>query len=161
MHPALEEIKEQLGKTWDPRKRPSPLDWAEKNVILDKRFSPRPGRYDCTYTPYLRKLHDWFGDPRVRQLTLAKSAKIGGTTWLANCLMWSICEDPGPILYVTSTGDNAKSWSERELHPRLKACEAIRPLLPVDADDFRKSEMHFTTCPLVITIVGTSQALAP
>lgn len=151
MHPALEEIKEQLGKTWDPRKRPSPLEWAEKNVILDKRFSPRPGRYDCTYTPYLRKLHDWFGDPRVRQLTLAKSAQIGGTTWLANCLMWSICEDPGPILYVTSTGDNAKSWSERELHPRLKACAAIKPLLPENDDDFRKSEMHFTTCTLRLT----------
>jgi phage terminase large subunit GpA-like protein len=151
MHPALAEIGPQLEKIWDPRARPSPLEWAEANVILDKRFSPRPGRYDCTYTPYLRQLHAWFGDPRVRQLTLVKAAQLGGTTWLANCIMWAIAEDPGPILYVTSTGDNAKSWSERELLPRLKSCEALRAFLPEDDDDFRKCEMHFSTCTLRLT----------
>ena len=151
MHPAFDEISEQLSRIWDPRRRPTPLAWAEENIILDKRFSPRPGRYDGSYTPYLRQLHEWFGDPRVRQLTLVKAAQLGGTTWLANCIMWAIAEDPGPILYVTSTGDNAKSWSERELIPRLKSCSAIRPLLPVDGDDFRKSEMHFSTCTLRLT----------
>jgi len=151
---AFEDLQEQLGKIWDPRERPTPLAWAESNVVLDKRFSPRPGRYDCTYTPYLRQLHEWFGDPRVRQLTLVKSAQIGGTTWLANCIMWAIAEDPGPILYVTSTGDNAKSWSERELQPRLKSCGAIKALLPSNDDDFRKAEMHFATCTL--RLVGSN-----
>ncbi|MFZ4597811.1 MAG: terminase gpA endonuclease subunit [Terrimicrobiaceae bacterium] len=150
-HPAFDEIGEQLARIWDPKRRPSPLEWAEENVYLDKRFSPRPGRYDCTYTPYMRQLHEWFGDPRIRQISLAKGAQIAGTTWLANCIMWAIVEDPGPILYVTSTGDNAKSWSERELIPRLKSCDAIKPLLPDNDDDFRKSEMHFSTCTLRLT----------
>ena len=77
-----------------------------------------------------------------------KSAQVGGTTWLANCLMWAISEDPGPILYVTSTNENAKSWSERELHPRLRSCPAIKHLIPANEDDFRKTEMHFSTCTL-------------
>ena len=142
------DLREQLARIWDPGRRPSALEWAQDNVTLDKRFTPRPGRYDADYTPYLRQLHLWFSDPRVRQLTFVKSAQVGGTTWLANCLMWAISEDPGPILYVTSTNENAKSWSERELHPRLRACKAIKHLLPANEDDFRKTEMHFSTCTL-------------
>lgn len=147
--PSLEtDIREQLARIWDPGRRPSALEWAQDNVTLDKRFTPRPGRYDADYTPYLRQLHLWFSNPRVRQLTFVKSAQVGGTTWLANCLMWAISEDPGPILYVTSTNENAKSWSERELHPRLRACSAIKHLIPANEDDFRKTEMHFSTCTL-------------
>lgn len=147
--PSLEtDIREQLARIWDPGRRPSALEWAQDNVTLDKRFTPRPGRYDADYTPYLRQLHLWFSDPRVRQLTFVKSAQVGGTTWLANCLMWAISEDPGPILYVTSTNENAKSWSERELHPRLRTCTAIKHLIPANEDDFRKTEMHFSTCTL-------------
>jgi phage terminase large subunit GpA-like protein len=144
----FDELQEQLDRIWEPSRRPSALEWAQENVHLDKRFSPRPGRYDADYTPYLRQLHLWFSDPKIRQLTFVKSAQVGGTTWLANCLMWAISEDPGPILYVTSTNENAKSWSERELHPRLRACRALKPLLPDNDDDFRKTEMHFATCTL-------------
>ena len=147
--PSLEtDIREQLARIWDPGRRPSALEWAQDNVTLDKRFTPRPGKYDADYTPYLRQLHLWFSNPRVRQLTFVKSAQVGGTTWLANCLMWAISEDPGPILYVTSTNENAKSWSERELHPRLRSCPAIKHLIPANEDDFRKTEMHFSTCTL-------------
>lgn len=144
----FDDLQEQLDRIWEPSRRPNALEWAQDNVTLDKRFSPRPGRYDADYTPYLRQLHLWFSDPKIRQLTFVKSAQVGGTTWLANCLMWAISEDPGPILYVTSTNENAKSWSERELHPRLRSCHALKPLLPDNDDDFRKTEMHFATCTL-------------
>lgn len=150
----LSEVEGLLRDIWTPRERPSALAWAEQNIILDRRFSPRPGRYDVSYTPYLAGPHEWFSDPKVRQITLCKAAQLGGTTWLANCIMYAIAEDPGPILYVTSTLDNAKSWSERELIPRLKSCDAIRPMMPSDSDDFRKSEMHFQTCSL--KLVGSN-----
>ena len=150
----LGEVEEILRDLWIPREKPSALEWAERNIILDRRFSPRPGRYDVTYTPYLAQPHEWFSSPKVRQITLCKAAQLGGTTWLANCIMYAICEDPGPVLYVTSTQDNAKSWSERELLPRLKACDPIRPLLPTDSDEFRKVEMHFTTC--TVKLVGSN-----
>lgn len=144
----FDDLQEQLDRIWDPRKKLNALEWAQENIYLDKRFSRRPGRYDADYTPYLKQLHIWFSDPKVRQLTLAKCAQVGGTTLLANCMMYTVAEDPGPILYVTSTNENAKSWSEREFHPRLKSCKAIQHLLPDDLDDFRKTEMHFTTCTL-------------
>jgi phage terminase large subunit GpA-like protein len=144
-------LEQQLARVWNPKVKPSPLTWAEENVWLDKRFTPRPGRYDCGYTPYMRGPHEWFGDPRIRQISLVKAAQIAGTTWLANCMMWVIAEEPGPILYVTSTGENAKSWSERELIPRIKNCVPLKSLMPENEDDFRKSEMHFQSCTLRLT----------
>lgn len=139
---------------WEPRERPDPLTWAEREIILDPRFSPRPGRYDCSFTPYLKQLHHWFGDRNVRQLTFVKSAQIGGTTLIANLIQYVVAEEPGPVLYVTSTAENAKSWSERELIPRMRSCVALRKLMPDDSDLFKKTEMQFKNC--TVKLVGSN-----
>jgi phage terminase large subunit GpA-like protein len=151
---SLAEIEAVLADLWEPRSRPSALEWAEANVILDARFTPRPGRYEAAYTPYIAQLHEWFSDPTVRQITLAKGAQLAGTTWLANCIQWVVAEDPGPMLYVTSTEANAKDWSERELMPRLKSCAALKRYLPTNEDHLRNLSMHFSTCSL--RLVGSN-----
>jgi phage terminase large subunit GpA-like protein len=150
MSPALQKLEADLASMWEPKERPDPLTWAEREIVLDPRFSPRPGRFSCDFTPYLRQLHLWFGDRKIRQITFVKSAQIGGTTLLANLIQYAIAEDPGPILYVTSTADNAKSWSERELMPRIRSCAALRSFLPDDPDLLKKTEMAFTSCTLAL-----------
>ena len=150
----LETVRNDLAGFWRPKKRLTPLAWCESNVVLDGRYTPRPGRFSCDFTPYLRGLHDWFGDPKVRQMTFVKSAQVGGTTLLGNLIMYTVAEAGAPILYVTSTSENAKSWSERELIPRLKSCPAIRDLMPDNEDDFRKMEMHFKSC--TVRLVGSN-----
>jgi len=157
---ALAGINQDLEGLWKPRKRPQPLEWAERHITLDSRFSPRPGRFSCDFTPYLKKLHEWYGDETIRQISLVKSAQIGGTTLLANLIQYSIAEDPGPMLYVTSTGENAKSWSERELIPRMRACPALRDLFPDDPDQFKKTEMQFKTCTLKLIGSNSQSNLA-
>lgn len=160
MTAALAGIGQDLESLWKPRKRQQPLEWAEENITLDSRFSPRPGRFSCDFTPYLKKLHKWYGDRSVRQITLVKSAQIGGTTLLANLIQYTIAEDPGPMLYVTSNGENAKSWSERELIPRIKSCHALRDLMPDDPDQFKKTEMQFKNCTLKLTGAQSQSNLA-
>jgi len=151
---SLQRIEKDLAALWEPRERPDPLTWAEREIILDPRFSPRPGRYSCDFTPYLKQLHHWFGDRNIRQITFVKSAQIGGTTLMANLMQYVIAESPGPMLYVTSTAENAKSWSERELIPRIRACTAIRQVMPDDPDLFKKTEMQFKSCTL--KLVGSN-----
>lgn len=154
MSPALQRLESDMASMWEPKERTDPLTWSEREIVLDPRFSPRPGRFSCGFTPYLRQLHHWFGDRSVRQITFVKSAQIGGTTLLANLIQYAIAEDPGPILYVTSTAENAKSWSERELIPRMRSCAAIRPLMPDDPDLFKKTEMQFKSC--TVKLVGSN-----
>ena len=154
MSETLEQVRGELSGFWRPKKRLDPLEWSEENVVLDGRYTPRPGRFSCDFTPYLRGLHQWFGDPRVRQITFCKSAQVGGTTFLGNIIMYTVAQAPAPLLYVSSTAENAKSWSERELIPRLKSCPAIRSLMPENDDDFRKMEMHFKSC--TVRLVGSN-----
>lgn len=154
----LEELKSDFRGLWKPVARKSPVEWCEDNITLDPRFSPRPGRFSFEFTPYLKKLHEWYGDRSVRQITFVKSAQVGGTTLLANLIQYSVAADPGPILYVTSTAENAKSWSERELIPRIRSCSAIRPLMPEDPDQFKKTEMQFKGS--VVKLVGAQSVSA-
>jgi len=141
-----ETVDEVAARLWRPRQRVGPLEWSRENVTLSERYTRRPGAYDPEWTPYMMMPHEWFGDRGIRQITGVKAAQLGGTTWIANLIMWAAVEDPGPMLYVTASLDVAKSWSERELSPRFRECQAMRSILPTDPDDFRKLEMHLKTC---------------
>jgi phage terminase large subunit GpA-like protein len=143
---ADELLAQVLHRTLKPRTRLNTHEWAHKHVRLDQRFTSRPGFYDVGYTPYMRGPHEWFSDPRVTEMTGCKSRQVGGTTLLANCMMYAVGEDPGPILYVTSTGQNAQSFSEREWIPRVDLSPLLSSLKPDNPDDFKKTEQHFKTC---------------
>jgi phage terminase large subunit GpA-like protein len=143
---AEELMAKVLHRTLKPKTRLNTHEWAGIHVRLDQRFTARPGFYDVGYTPYMRGPHEWFSDPRVTEITGCKSRQVGGTTLLANCMMYAVGEDPGPILYVTSTGANAQSFSEREWIPRVELSPLLSSLMPDNIDDFKKTEQHFKTC---------------
>ena len=151
MTPAQELMAKVLHRTLKPRTRLNTWQWAFQNVRLDARFTARPGPYDVGFTPYMRGPHEWFSDPHVREITGCKSRQVGGTTYLANCMMYAVGEDPGPCLYVTSTGDNAQSFSEREWTPRIDLSPLLSSLKPDDPDDFKKKEQHFKSCTVKFT----------
>lgn len=140
-----------LARTFKPRTRLNTHEWAAKNVRLDQRFTARPGFYDVNFTPYMRGPHEWFSDPYVQELTFCKSRQVGGTTFLGNCMMYAVGEDPGPCLYVTSTRDNAQSFAEREWLPRIELSPCLSDLKPENSDDFKKVEQHFKTCTVKLT----------
>jgi len=140
--------------TLRPRTRQECDHWSEAHIRLSERFSPNPGRLSLDFLPFMRQPHIWFSDPEVNQITGVACVQIGKTTWMADCAMYAIAEDPGPIMYVTSTGDNGKSWVEREFQPRVEDCDAVRELKPDNADDFKKMEMHFKTC--TFRVVGSN-----
>ncbi len=146
MTQAEELMAKVLHRTFKPKTPLNTHQWAKQHVRLDQRFTARPGFYDVGFTPYMRGPHEWFSDPHVTEMTGCKSRQVGGTTLLANCMMYAVGEDPGPILYVTSTGANAQSFSEREWIPRVDLSPLLSELKPDNLDDFKKTEQHFKTC---------------
>lgn len=136
-------LQDQLRELWRPRKTRDILEWVRSEIWLSERFTNRPGLYDPTYTAYLVPCHRWFGDPDVRRITTPKGAQLGFTTFLANALMWAISEDPGPALFLTSTTENAQSWSEREWLPRINDCALMKSLLTGKRGEVKKLEQSF------------------
>lgn len=132
--------------TLKPRTRLNTWQWSEIHVYLDARFTHRPGLFEASFTPYIKLLHEWFSDPYVTEITFEKPRQVAGTTFLANCMMYVVGENPGPVLYVTSTQANAQSFAEREWLPRVELCDLLRSLKPDDDDDYKKTEQHFKSC---------------
>lgn len=143
---AVELFAEVISATLKPRTRLNTWQWAEKHIILDERFTHRPGAYDADYTPYMKLLHEWFSDPTVNEITFEKPRQVAGSTFLLNAMSYVVGENPGPMLYVTSTRDNAQALVEREWIPRVESSPILRDLKPDDSDDFKKTEQHFKSC---------------
>lgn len=130
-------------------------EWCEDNIRLSSRFTSRPGPLRLDETPFFRQPHKWFSDPKISKIVAMTSAQVAKSTWLSNCMTFSICEDPGPILYVTSTEKSAKAWWKREWRPRSEDTRALKELKPSNPDDFTIWDMQFTTCTMSV-IAGQS-----
>lgn len=150
MTAAPADINTQLAALFRPRVKLPCLEWVRRNVWLDRRFTDREGYYDPTFNPYIIPLHEWYGDPEVRTITCPKGAQLGITTFAANTMQWSICENPGPILFLTSTSDIASAWSDREWRPRINSCKPLRALIPADKDAIKKLDQNFFTCTVTL-----------
>ena len=144
----IDALGAQLATLFKPRRSPPCDELVEQNVVLSQQFTNRPGKIDLSFTPYLRPLHQWFGDDDVRSITAPKGAQIGFTTFLGNAMGYGICEKPGPGLFITSTAQIAQDWVEREWLPRIKLCEPLTAMVPQERDALKKLSQRFLSCPM-------------
>lgn len=134
---------EVLAEVWRP---PPPVDylaWAVENVKFSKQESRFHGDYNPTLFPYFSEILRALGpDDPCRQVTLSKSAQLGGTV-LANIFTGgSIDMDPGYFMYVHPTEGNAQRWSKMKLAPMLKGTDALAKLFPMRSRDGLDSVLY-------------------
>jgi phage terminase large subunit GpA-like protein len=113
---------------------PPPIDfvrWAEKNIVFTQRESPFPGPYDRRNFPYFDEvLRALSPDDPCRAVSLACSAQIGKTV-IGNVFVGgSMDMDPGDIMVVHPTEDNARRWSRLKLKPMLRGTTALADMFP-------------------------------
>lgn len=125
---------------------PPPVDyiaWAVDNIVFSERESQFPG-------PYNRALFNYFDEPLralapddpCRQVTIAKSAQLGGTVIANVFTCGSLVMDPGDILYVHPTEENARRWSKMKLAPMLRNTPALVTLFPQKSRDGADSVLY-------------------
>ncbi|WP_342640927.1 phage terminase large subunit family protein [Rhodoligotrophos ferricapiens] len=134
---------EALAEVFTP---PPPVDflgWAEDNIIFSERESQFPGPYNRTLFPYFDEILRALGpDDPCRFVTLIKSAQIGGTVLGNIFVCGSIAMDPGDLLYVHPTEENARRWSKMKLAPMLRSNTAISEMFPQRSRDGSDSVMY-------------------
>ena len=119
------------------------LAWAEGNIVFSERESPFPGPYNRNLFAYFDEvLRALSPDDPCRIVTIAKSAQIGGTV-VANVFTGgSIDMDPGDILYVHPTENNAQRWSKMKLAPMLRSTTSLSRLFPMKNRDGLDSVLY-------------------
>ncbi len=118
---------------------PPPVDyvrWAEDNVVFSSRESDFVGPYNREAFGYFDEvLRALSPDDPCRVVTVKGSAQIGKTVLCNVFTGGSLDMDPGDLLYVHPTDDNAARWSKTKLSPFIKNTTALARIFSSKARD--------------------------
>ena len=90
-------------------------------------------------------------DEGVNEVTCMCSAQSAKTLTLLCLVAWIICEDPGPILWVTKNVEEAKKLAKSRLLPLLERCAPVAArMIGMDRTQKTTREIYFPGAPLII-----------
>ena len=101
-------------------------EWSNKYRRLSVENSAEPGRWKTSRTPYLEEIMNAFTDPKVHRIAVAASSQVGKTECEMNMLGYAIDIDPGPIMWIMPTVDNAQDFSKRRIAPMIRDTKPLR-----------------------------------
>lgn len=113
-------------QSWAVPPKPSLSQWADENRYLSLESNPTGGKWKTDTVPYLREIMDTITDPRYEIIVWQAPTQVAKTECLLNFVGYVMDVDPGPIIIVQETIDNARSWSKDRLEPMLRDTPCLR-----------------------------------
>lgn len=100
--------------------------WADKNRRLTSESSAEVGRWRTSRTPYMKEILDSFTDPVVEHIVVVAASQVGKSEAINNMVGYCIDQDPGPILMVEPTVQDAKEYSQQRIAPMIRETPCLR-----------------------------------
>jgi len=142
---------DHLQKLFTPPNVLNVWQWAEANVVLSARVTPRPGPYSTSWCSYVREPQEAFTDPKVRFIVLCWGSRTSKTETTMNMVRYSLAADCQPCLIVMPSLPMARSFSETRLQPSVDDSPVLSKEKPDDSDHYKLLEMHFKRASLFLT----------
>jgi terminase, large subunit len=101
--------------------------WADSFAYLSAVSAAEPGKWKTL--PYQRGMMDAMTDPRIEQVTVMKSARVGYTKCVNWLIAFHIHQDPCSILFCQPTIEDAEGYSKEEIAPMLEDTPVLRGLV--------------------------------
>lgn len=124
---ALERVKAAFFNAFRPPKKLTLSQWSDEHFYLSAESSAEAGKWHTI--PYQRGIMDTISDPRIEEVWVMKSARVGWTKILNATVGYYISEDPCSIMVVQPTIEDAKGYSKEEIAPMIRDCPILRPLV--------------------------------
>ena len=121
----LTELLQSTLALFRPPANDTVSEWANKNRVLVSDSSAEPGRWRTDRAPYQKEIMDAFTQPGIHEIVIKASSQVGKSEIELNMMGRAIDIDPGPILYVQPTKDNAEDYSKRRIAPMIAACPTL------------------------------------
>lgn len=137
-----------------PPERISVSAWADRHRFLSPIHSSRPGRWETSFTPYLREVMDAVSDPDVERVTLLSSTQVGKTEALLNALAYVVDQDPGPTLLVMPREEDAAGIAAHRIQPMVEESERLKAHRTAYASDWKQKELAFDR--MVLYLAGAN-----
>jgi phage terminase large subunit GpA-like protein len=135
--------------------------WIDQHMIIPMIVGSRnPGPLDTDLMPPMRGLYDIYWQRHVHFVTLAKSARVGGTLFCICCVLHKIANWPGPILWMDPTRKTALRFSRNEMQPHIMECAPVAEQAIISRTTWTTLEMSFRGCTFGIVGSGSAAELA-
>ena len=126
---------------------PPPVDYelfAVDNIVFSKSDSPSfPGPYNPDLFPFFSEILRALGpDDPCEDVTLKKSAQVGGTVVTNIFTLGSLVMDTGDFMYIHPTEDNARRWSKMKLRRMMEETAIVREWFPRNTRDASDSVLY-------------------
>lgn len=131
--------------------------WAEKYRVLSRESSAEAGPWNNRRTPYLVEIMDAFTDPAVEKISLVASSQVGKSELELNIIGYIIDQDPGSILYIQPSLDDAKKFSRLRIAPMFRDSPRLRAkVADVKSRDSGNTILQKTFPGGMLTMVGSN-----
>ena len=158
----LRPVDRTFAKSFNSYTPPADLtvsEWAEANRVLSRENSAEAGPWRNARTPYLVDIMDAFTDPKVEKISLVASSQVGKSELELNIIGYIIDQDPGSILYIQPTVDDAKKFSRLRIAPMIRDCPTLqRKVADIKSRDSGNTMLQKSFPGGMLTIVGSNSA---
>ena len=120
-------LENAAWKAFKPPEKLTLSEWADRYAFLSAESSAEGGRWHTL--PYQKGIMDAITDPKVEQVTVMKSARVGYSKILNHTIAFHIHQDPCPIMLVQPTIEDAQGYSKEEIAPMLRDTPCLRGLV--------------------------------
>lgn len=137
-----------------PPENVSPWEWCERHVVVDHN-SPMPGRWRAYNSPWVVPVMAEWANPNVRTVVVRCSAQSSKTQTIINLVLWSIANDPGPMMWVMAAKDESEDFVGERARPAIVTCKPVAESLIEE----KKLSMTFASMPLYFVGAGSKSKL--
>lgn len=125
--PQAQSMVEAFVKKLRPVKRMLPSKFAETYRKLKPGTTAKPGLWSNDVFPYLVAIMDAFEEAirTGKNVVLMKSGQGGGSEAIINVVAWLVYTYGGPILYLISKDEIAKTFGEERFGYLMRHCEPL------------------------------------
>lgn len=159
----LNAVVARACKSFTPPEVMTVAEWADRKRRLSPETSAEPGPWRTSRTPYLREPMEAFTDPKVHKIVMVAASQVGKSEFELNAIGYIIDQDPGTILYIHPSLDEARKFSRQRLQPMIRDSKALKSkVADVKAKDASNTVLQKTFPGGSITLIGsnTPRALA-
>jgi len=136
-------------------------EWADKYRRLSPENSAEAGPWRTSRTPYLEEPMKAFTDPKVERLVMVAASQVGKSELELNIIAYIIDQDPGSILYVHPTLEDARKFSRLRVSPMIRDCGRLHSkVADVKAKDSGNTILQKSFPGGMLTITGSNSASA-
>ena len=161
---AIKRLNIAIGQSVKMFKPPEELtvdEWADKHRRLSPETSAEAGPWRTARTPYLKEPMEAFTDPKVHEIAMVAASQVGKSELELNIIGYIIDQDPGSILFVQPTLDDARKFSRLRIAPMIRDSKVLREKVSdVKSKDSGNTILQKSFPGGMLTITGSNSASA-